>query len=228
MLLFPNCPEPLEPQATATARRGCGHHPRGHQDRPGHRHPGQHRHRSLGLEHDTPPTEVRCRASDRRVPTHPSSATPPAYARSPAPHPAATRSGGQPTASTHPVGPRSRRAGPRNHRYPGESALCVGRHPATTPLTWPFVRAAPVSARRASSECSPADGVRREGEGGALCDKIFRRILASLLAAAWSGAVGRRGKSGHLRARWCRLRGHVGTDRCPRRCVVGRRSFPQT
>ena len=36
--------------------------------------------------------------------------------------------------------------------------------------------AAPASVRRASSECSRGDGVRHEGDRGALCDKIFRRI----------------------------------------------------
>ena len=39
--------------------------------------------------------------------------------------------------------------------------------------------AAPVSVRQASSECSRGNGARREGERGALCDKIYRRIHES-------------------------------------------------
>ena len=59
----------------------------------------------------------------------------------------------QPTASTHPVGPLVSPRKARNHRYPGEFALC---------------------------------------------DKIFRRILASLLGRCLVGAVGR--------ARWINFR----------------------
>ena len=60
------------------------------------------------------------------------------------------------------------------------SLLCVSPDPALAPhFPWSSRysdSAAPVSAHPASSECSRGNGVRHEGEGGALCDKIFRRI----------------------------------------------------
>ena len=101
-------------------------------------------------------------------------------------------------------------------------ALCVYVDSSSLTVFCPVDRypgsAAPVSVRRASSECSPVDGVRHEGDRGALCDKIFRRIVEVALIPSQQFT-----EAARKNARWarCNSRMRPGASGLPPRSIHG-------